>query len=264
MKIFIKTLFCTSLLCIALTAQGAVSTIVSTADTFVTTGPTNNLAGNNYGGAGTLMVASSSAAQGEMQSLLQFNLASTVSAFNTAYGVGGWAISSIKLSLGTNFAMAGAQPNNPIFNLVEPGSFGVDWMSNDSWIEGSGSPSSQNGIGVNFNTLSNYLSINDSSLGTFNWTAPGPSNTNVVSLWTLDQNASLDNDIDAGGLVSFRLYAADNSVGYLFNSRSFASAPGNFPQLIITAVAAPEPNTACLLGLTTLLACGIQRLRRRQ
>jgi len=54
-------------------------------------------------------------------------------------------------------------------------------------------------------------------------------------------------DASVGGAVSLYFYAADNQVGYLFNSREFAS---NHPQLTITATPVPEPASVVLLSLT--------------
>jgi hypothetical protein len=236
------------------TKSAVVWTGTAVADTFVTTGPANDLANNNYGGAGALMISPSGAAKGEFQSFVRFDLSSAVSQFNSTYGVGQWSIASVQLSLGTNFGTAGAQPNNPIFNTIAAGNFTVDWMANDSWSEGTGNPSVPTTDGITYNTLSSYLSVNDASQGTFSWTAPG----NVVTAWTLSPTAGLLNDIATGTGVSFRFFAADSSVNYLFNSRSFGTA-ANRPSLIVTAV--PEPATIYLLGCAVLVLYGLRRFR---
>src|SRR4051812_27758405 len=75
------------------------SNAVSTADEFVTSGsadPNAGLPTANYGGAGSLMISPASAAKGEMQSLLKFNLAATKSTFDSTFGIGNWVITGIK------------------------------------------------------------------------------------------------------------------------------------------------------------------------
>src|SRR5262245_38983576 len=70
-----------------------------TADAFVTAGPSGNLAGNNYGGAGALSLSAAGLPQGEQQSVLQFNLGEAVSPFNSTFGVGQWTVQSLTLQL---------------------------------------------------------------------------------------------------------------------------------------------------------------------
>ena len=92
----------------------------------------------NFGGAGTLAIAPASSAKGEFDSVIMFNTASAVSQFNTTYGAGNWTITGLTFSLASNFGTQGAQPNNAIFNTINAGSFGIDWLANDSWVEGTG------------------------------------------------------------------------------------------------------------------------------
>jgi hypothetical protein len=56
--------------------------------------------------------------------------------------------------------------------------------------------------------------------------------------------------------VSLYFFAADNQVGYLFNSRSFSA---NQPELTLTAALIPEPGTPALM---TFAAGGFLALRR--
>ena len=119
---------------VALTAQAATFTLNPSADAFVTTGPTANLTGNNYGGAGALSVAAPGLASGEFQSVLRFDLSGAKTSFNSQFGAGQWSIQSITLSL------TATAPNNAIFNASAAGQFGVSWMQNDSWTEGAGTP----------------------------------------------------------------------------------------------------------------------------
>jgi hypothetical protein len=62
-------------------------------------------------------------------------------------------------------------------------------------------------------------------------------------VWSLDLASGFVADAATGGNLSFRFYAADDQVGYLFNARSFAA---NRPVISVTAV--PEPAAAALLG----------------
>ncbi len=53
--------------------------------------------------------------------------------------------------------MQGSQPNNSIFNTINTGGFSIDWLADDSWIEGSGNPSAPGATGVNFDSLGTLL-----------------------------------------------------------------------------------------------------------
>src|SRR5690349_15655601 len=99
---------------VILTATGASFSTNPTADAFVTTGPTGNLANNNYGGGGSQTFAAAGLEMGEAQTVLQFNLAGAVTAFNTQYGAGQWSVESVRLQI----TAAGA--NNAIFNSPAP------------------------------------------------------------------------------------------------------------------------------------------------
>lgn len=223
------------------------------ADAFVTTGSDGSLSGNNYGAAGALLIAPAALPKGEFQSVMRFDVSGAVAAFDTAYGAGQWTITSVTLALGTNSGTNGGNPGNAIFNTIADGSFSIDWMQNDSWIEGDGTPMSPGASGITFDTLPGFLSGSDELVGTFFWPAGG----NGVTTWTLNSEPSLISDITSGGLVGFRFYAADSEVSYLFNSRTFTTA-ANRPVLNITAVV-PEPGAALLF----LVGAGAMALRRR-
>jgi len=195
----------------------------------------------NFGSAGTLAIAPASSAKGEFDSVIIFNTASAVSQFNTTYGAGNWTITGLTLSLASNFGTQGAQPNNAIFNTINAGSFGIDWLANDSWVEGTGGGNGAANGAVSFNSISSLLSPGYDSLGTYTYTPPG---NNVYANYSLSLDANLVSDAAAGGAVSLYFYAADNQVSYLFNSREFAS---NHPELTVTAAPVPEPATAALL-----------------
>jgi hypothetical protein len=94
------------------------------------------------------------------------------------------------------------------------------------------------------------------SLGTFSFDGGA---TTGPATYTLTLPSSFTADVAAGGPVSFRLYAADASVDYTFNARSFNTA-ANRPQLTLTATAVPEPVATIGAWLGALL---LMRRKRR-
>lgn len=244
----------------AVMAQTNYTITTTTADAFLAGGsPSNphgaNLTSLNFGGAGTLAIAPASSPDGEFDSVIKFNTAAAVSQFNTTYGAGNWTITGIALSLASNFGVQGAQPNNNIFNIINAGQFGIDWLSYDGWTEGAGSGNGEPGYPatseVSFNSIATLLSGAVDSLGTFTYTPPG---NNIYLNYTLPLDAGLVNDTAGGGDISLYFYAADNQVSYLFNARSYAS---NHPELTLAAAPVPEPGIAGLMGLSfaSLMAC---------
>jgi hypothetical protein len=215
------------------------------ADAFVTTGPSGNLSGNNYGAAGALSVAAPNLSQGEFQSVLQFSLSGAKSSFDTQFGAGQWTIQSVMLQL------TAAPPNNAIFNASAGGQFRLSWMQNDGWTEGAGTPAAPTTTGVTFSTLSNFVGVADESLGTFSYNGATSGN----STYTLNLTPSFSADVLAGNAVSLRMFAADTTVSYVFDSRNFGTASAR-PLLTITAV--PEPGSFAL-GLLAL--CLVARFR---
>jgi hypothetical protein len=223
------------------------------ADAFLASGSPNNPVGTNlsslnFGGAGTLAIAPASSTKGEFDSVIQFNSTAAVSQFNSTYGAGNWQITGVQLALASNFATQGQQPNNNIFNTINAGSFGITWISDNSWVEGNGSgmgtPGYPGNNMVSFNSIPTLLSGTTDSLGTYVYTPPG--NSSYLT-YNLPLNADLVTDAASGGAVSLYFYAADNQVSYLFNSRSFAS---NHPELTLVATATPEPGTLSLLAIS--------------
>ena len=218
------------------------------ADAFLASGSSGNPAGSNltadnYGGAGQLAIGSASSTKGEFDSVIMFNTASAVSSFNTTYGAGNWTITGFTLSLASNNGTNGSIPNNNIFNTVSGGNFGIDWLSNDTWVEGTGTPASPSATGVNFNSISTLLA-GDSTLGTYTYTPPG---NNVYANYNLPLNLDLITNTVGGGNVSLYFYAADSSVSYLFNSRS---GPTPHPELTIDVTPTPEPATISLMAVS--------------
>jgi hypothetical protein len=247
-----------SLLCAASTlmAQNTYTINNSTADAFLSSAsPTLN-----YGAAGTLAIAPASSAKGEFDSVLMFNTASAVSQFNTTYGAGNWTITSLMLSLSSNYGIQGEQPGNALFNTINAGSFGIDWLANNTWTEGAGSGTGTQGYpnnsAVTFDSISLLQSSGYDSLGTYAYTPPG-NNNNVYLNYSLSLDPNLVANAAAGGNVSLYFYAADNQVSDLFNSRSYSTG---HPELTFTVTEAPEPTTAALV---TASLGGFLLLRRR-
>src|SRR5262245_9958900 len=223
-----------------------------TADAFVTTGPSGNLSGNNYGAAGALSLAAAGLPQGQQQSVRQFNLSGAVSSFNSTFGVGQWSVQSVTLQL------SAAPANNTIFNTPSAGQFGISWMQNDSWQEGSGMPNAPGASGITFNSLQNtFISGGDENLGTFSFNGA----TSGTFNYSLGLTPGFTADLLAGDNLSLRLLPADGSVSGVFNSRSFATA-ANRPLLNI--VAAPEPGTLALGAAGALLLAAGHFSRNRK
>lgn len=215
-------------------AQVTYST-TTTDDAFLATGSSNNPAGSdltglNYGAAGILAISPPSAAKGEFQSVLKFNLAAAVTLFNTAYGTNGWTISAISLQLTSNFGTNGLQPDNPIFNVISNGNFAIEWFSENDWVEGTGTPNLPTTDGVTYDSLPDLLSGPHEILCTNTYTPPGD---NVPVTYPLPLNTNLVSAAASGGDVSLLFYAADTQIGYLFNSHNFGG--GNEPFIYVTA-----------------------------
>ena len=232
---------------LALPVHAATFILNPSADAFVTTGPSNNLSANNYGGAGALSVAAPGLAQGEFQSVMQFNLSGARAAFDAQFGAGQWTIQSITLALT-------ATSGNNFFNSSAAGQFGVAWMQNDAWIEGTGKPAVPTTNGITFASLPSYTSTNDENLGTFSF-AGGTSGT---ASYTLGLTSGFLADASAGNPVSFRLSAADSTVSYLSFSGNNPAASVR-PLLSIAAI--PEPHTFILFAAGAIFL-GRARYRR--
>ncbi len=226
-------------------ACAATVSLNPTSDAFVSSAN----AANNYGGAGAVAVSAAGLAKGEIQSLLQFDLSSAKSRFDTTFGAGQWTVQSIALQL------TAGSPNNAIFNTSAAGSFLVSWMQNDTWQEGSGTPNAPGGTGVTWNSLPSFLSGSDQSLGTFGFSGA----TSGSSNYSMSLASGLVGDVNTGQLTSLRLAANDATMSGLFNSRSFTTASAR-PILSVTAVAVPEPAAWLLAALG---AFGITMIRRR-
>jgi hypothetical protein len=235
-----------------LLASGATFTANPSADAFVTTGPSGNLSGNNYGGAGAFALSAPGLPQGELQSVLRFDLSGALSSFNGTFGAGQWSIESVTLQLNA------APANNSIFNTSAAGQFGISWMQNDSWLEGAGTPGAPGASGITFSSLqTTFIGPGDQSLGTFNFSGA----TGGAFTYSLGLTPGLTGDVLTGDNLSLRLFGADSMVSGVFNSRSFGTL-ANWP--LLTIVAVPEPGTLALGALGLTLLAGRPWSRRRK
>ena len=248
-----KTLWFATTCLLPLAGNAASVTINdSTADAFLSAAnPTLN-----YGTAGTLTIASASAAKGAFDSVVMFSTAAAYNQFNSTYGAGNWLVTGMTLSLASSsFGTSGAIPTSQILNTVEGGNFGIDWLGNNSWVEGTGNGNGAANGAVSFNSISTLFSAGSDTLGTFTYTPPG---NNTYASYALPLDANLVSDAAAVSALSLYFFAADNPDSYLFNSKDNSS---DHPELTITAAAVPEP--AGFTILSSILA-GWLVLRRRQ
>ena len=215
----------------------------------------------NYGSAGALEVSGSIATnptsglqEGSLDSFLQFNVATDISAFNSAFGVGQWTISGVTL------AVTASSANNADFNYGA-GAFEVRWIGDNAWQEGTGTPNSPGMNGITYAQEPGILNSDvDESLGTFNYNGA----TSGQIRPTLGSPAGFISEISTGSLVSLYMTATPGStIGFTFNSRNFTSSSA-WPMLDITAVAIPEPSTLGLFGLSWVFLALAGRCRRNR
>jgi hypothetical protein len=202
---------------------------------------------SNFGGARAVVVAPPALSNGEHQGLMRFDLAPAKAAFEAQFGAGNWTVTSASLRLTTTPASSGN------FNANAAGPINVSWMQNDAWVEGTGTPGSPTTDGITFNTLPSFLSPGDQSMGTFNF----PGGNSGANTYTLALPSGFTNDVLSGSLTSLRLFAGNDTVSFLFNSRNFATV-SNRPVLVIDAV--PEPAAG---GCLAMLAFTLRRRRVR-
>ncbi len=239
-----RTIVAAVLVCLGHAAGAQVTNSSIAVETaFVCTGSPNyeggaDLTGLNFGGSGTLAIAPASSPKGEFRSVVMFNLAGAVTLFNATYGSNDWTVGSLSLILTSNYGQAGVQPNNPIFNVISGGRFVIEWLADDDWSEGSGTPASPTTDGVTWNSLPGLLAQPHLPLCTNDYVPPG---VNVPVTWPLPLETNLVANLVSGGNVTFYFYAADDQVGYLFNSYIYGR--GNDPLLTVVA-------TPCLIILS--------------
>ncbi|HTR40624.1 MAG TPA: hypothetical protein VMH87_03335 [Pseudomonadales bacterium] len=221
--------------CLSASAQ-VTYTGTTIADAFLATGSPDNpvgsdLTGDNFGAAGTLAISPASADKGAFQSVIRFNFSDAVTLFNSAYGANAWKITAISLTLTSNYGTGGVQPNNKIFNVINGGQFVIEWLLNDDWVEGTGTPALPTSDGVTWNSLPDLLSGPHEILSTNTYAPPG---NNVPVTYPLPLGTNLLANIVSGGDMSLLFYPADNQIGYLFNSHEYGR--GNDPLINVTAV----------------------------
>jgi len=209
------------------------------ADTYVTTGPANgDLTDFNYGGAGALAIAGAKATRtgvtpperGIFETYLRFDIASARQQFDAALGADNWNLSSASLRLTQN------NPTNATYNTQRAGPFGIDWISTDDWIEGTGSPNITTTDGMTYD--SRPTNTNSAGLGTFEFANAGGDSTYAFSLGSLFVS---DLVADASALTSFRMFVTDvenSQVAYRFFAKDNNGPSTQYPLLTLTAVLA--------------------------
>jgi len=220
--------------------------IEAVADTFVRSLDPDH----NYGAAGGLAVSGAGAvnAGGEQMGLLdtfiRFDSASAVTDLDSALG-SSWRITSVVLRV-----VEQGEPNNTIFNRGV-GQFEVRWIARDDWEEGTGNPRLPSTDGVTWNDVPSLLGAADETLGVF-WNAGADGELT----FSLSLAAPFVQDLAAGGPVSLYLTAADDAIGFTFDSRR--NTP---PMLTVTAqqVLSPWPipgdvNRDCRVNIIDLIA----------
>jgi len=222
----------------------------SSADAFVDSSQPNS----NFGAAGAMAVSASGLPQGEFQSVLLFDLSGAANSFNAQFGVGGWALQSVTLQL------TASPHGNAIFNNVAAGQFNVSLMQNNSWVEGTGTGGKPTTDGISFNSLLSVYVNNaaDQGLGTFSFAGT----TSGQDSYGLTLSSGLVSDVTSGSDASLRLYAADSSVSYLFDSRTGGSSTADEPTLTMQVVAVPEPGSVALC-VAALVVLGLLQAFRR-
>lgn len=207
-----------------------------------------------YGTGGALHVSGVSATnesgvqQGLADSWMRFDSASAVGQFDAIYGAGNWTLESAVLSVREN-----ATPTSTTFTRGV-GDFGVAWIANDNWSQGTGassSPGTAMGNEIGWAYGQTLLSAADRDLGVFQ-----NAGNNTRQDFSLALDADFVADLLAGGSTTLRLSAASDSIGFTFNSVNNGNA-NNRPNLILTAI--PEPATAMML-----FAVGVAFSRRRR
>jgi hypothetical protein len=125
-------------------------------------------------------------------------------------------------------------------------------MQNDSWVEGTGKPTTPTTTGITFAGLPSFISGSDESLGTFSFAG----GTSGIATYNLGLTPGFLAVASAGNPTSLRLVAADSTVSYLCNSTNNATAAVR-PLLAIVAV--PEPQAFSLLAVGAIFLCRVRR-----
>ena len=190
----------------------------------------------NYGGAGALCASGPDALNslgqptGRSETVIKFNTAAAVTAFDTAFGTGLWKLSSARLDL-TEVAF----PNNTIFSLGL-GMFDIRWLSDDNWVQGTGRPLFPlvgTGLEMTWNLLQTILSsATEANLGQFSNTL-----TSALVSCNLNLASPFVSDVKTGGSLTLHILPATNGLGFVYNSSNYI-VPSNAPQLTLSAQSA--------------------------
>ncbi len=190
---------------------------------------------------------------------LKFNIGSFVESLNSAYGLGNWAVSNVKLSFQyTLYA------NNTRFNSGA-GTFDIYWVANDSWVQGTSSPA----YATTSTSLSNW-SGEQALLASeyYDWTTPGYTGTATdltSGQWATDSSGTRQSTLsyDLGSNASFlgdiltASSSGDSNISLYLMSTSdttgitiFTGGGTSLPTLTFDVVSVPEPGagTMILLG----------------
>lgn len=193
---------------------------------------------DNFGRAGSLVVAGASATNGfglpggQFETLLRFPLVDTMPLLDTTFGNRNWFI--VRAALRLNEVAA---PANAIFPRGAVGGFEISWLAADAWAEGTGSPSVPTNDGVNYSSLPSLINQErDISLGLFTNSGVNGSITFELSL-----THEFAEDLLSSGEVTLHLLPVSDALGFVFNSRNFGTDSAR-PRLELSVAAGPPPR----------------------
>ncbi|NOT02933.1 MAG: hypothetical protein HOP29_20225 [Phycisphaerales bacterium] len=194
----------------------------------------------NYGGAGAMAVAGTTArnglniVQGRFDSLMQFDAGEAAASFDEVFGFGMWKVTDVRLVV-----TEVGSPNNLIFNRGV-GQFQVRWFNVDHWLEGTGGPNDTvvgTGNVVNFNWVSlNVPAAQEVALGTFVNGGSNGTRTFVLSL-----AAAFVDELLAGEIVSLHALPVSTGIGFTFHCIDFPDSDQH-PYLQVTAEFSCDPD----------------------
>jgi len=207
-------------------------------------------------------------------SLFKFSIGSFVTGLNNTYGVGNWTVSNIQLTLQyTLYA------NNSRFG-AGAGTFDIEWVANDSWVQGSVNPpyvTSASGL----SSWSGGQALVGSE--NYTWTTPAYTGSNgdlaVPGVWVTDKTGpkqstisySLDSDpafvaditsasAASDPAVSLDLIATSPTMGMTIFTGGGSTLPTLTFDVVTQSVPEPASYAYMLVGLGGLT---LLRFRRR-
>jgi len=202
----------------------------------------------NYGGAGALTVSGTNATMnnptnGAFDTFMSFNTHTMVTNFNSLLGTNNWVITGATLILTEN-----PNPNNPLFNYGT-GYFEIRWIANDTWVEGTGMPTSPTMNGITYGEEPAYLNSNtDMNLGSFDFTG-GATTSCPLALPT-----AFVTNMQAGGEVGLFMTAIDTNMAFVVYSRDFKGNPVVLPHLVVSAARQPVISAIAVSGTNLVLS----------